>query len=355
MPGLNVRIRRALSLVAGALALSFAGASRAERIPLVKLGPAQERGLGVTLAVVQAADARPVARVPAVFAPPPNGEAVVVAPFAGVVTRVLALEGQAVRPGQPLALMFSREGAAAAAELVQARNEEDVALRNRRRTDELVREGIVAGARAEEADARARTAAAMTRAKAVPVRAAGVDASGRFTVRAPIGGRIVHLAVTVGQALAAGETVFKVDRTDRIQAQGALAADLVGRVRPGDGVRIEGVEGRVVAVGAQVDPRTRSLSLVAEVPPRPAFVAGRGTVVEVFDPAAHGLLEAPRGALIHVGGRPAVFVHREGGYAATPVEVAGYTEGAVRFRGPVPVGAAVAVSAVSELKKLAER
>lgn len=61
--------------------------------------------------------------------------------------------------------MFSRDALTAAAELAQARAQTQFAAQAQQRTAQLAREGIVAGARSEEADGRLRKARAMTRAR----------------------------------------------------------------------------------------------------------------------------------------------------------------------------------------------
>lgn len=338
-----------------ALVAVSAEPASAAKAPLIKLSPAQEQALRIVLAPVTAAERRPAARVPATFMPPPNGRVAVTAPFTGVVTRVLVVEGQAVRRGQPLASVFSRDALTAAAELAQARAEGQVATQAQRRTSQLVREGIVAGARAEEANARLRSAQAMTTAKSLSLRAAGADSAGQYTLRAPIAGRVAHVGPQAGEALEPGAAAFLVDRTDRIQAQASLSAALAGRVHVGDRAVVEGAVGRVVSVGSAIDAKTRSLSLVAEVPPRPGFIPGRATVIEISSAADAGLLTAPRSAVIQLKDQPVVFQRRPDGYTPVPVRLAGYNGDRASFSANLPPGARVAASGLSELKALTEK
>ncbi len=340
--------------LAAALALA-ACPSQAAKVPLIKLTPAQEQALRIVLSPVGRADAAPVARVPATFMPPPNGRVAVTAAFPGVVTRLLVVEGQPVRRGQPLASVFSRDALNAAAELGQARAEAQVAAQAQRRTAQLVREGIVAGARGEEADARLRSAAAVTSAKSLALRTAGADASGRYTLRAPIAGRVAHVGPQAGEALETGAVAFLVDRTDRIQAQATLAAALAGKVHVGDRAVVEGAEGRVVSVGSAIDAKTRSISLLAEVPPRHGFIPGRATSIAIYAGAAPGLLSAPRGAIVRLNARPVVFLRRPDGYVPTPVRLQGFADDRAVFAADLPPDAKVAATGVSELKALAEK
>ena len=338
-----------------ALILVAAAPASAATVPLIKLSAAQEHALGIVLAPVERADATPVAQVPATFTPPANGRVAVTAGFGGVVTRVLVVEGQAVRRGQPLAVVFSREALSAAGEYGQARAELQVAAQAQRRTTQLVREGIVAGARSEEADGRLKGARAMANAKATGLRAAGVDASGRYTLRAPITGRVAHAGPNAGEALEPGVAAFLVDRTDRIQAQATLAIALAGRIHVGDRVVVEGAQGRVVSVGSAVDPKTRSVSLLADIPPQNGFIPGSATTMTIFSGASPGLLTVSRGAIVRLKTQPIVFLRRADGYVPTPVRLAGFAGDRAAFAADLPAGARVAATGVSELKALAEK
>ena len=335
------------AFAAGLATILIAGSACAAAIGL---SPAQEQALGVRTAAVVPARAQPLASVPATFTPPPSGRAAVSAPFAGVITQVLVVEGQAVRSGQVLASVFSRDALNASAELGQSRAEADLAQAAAARTNRLVEEGIIAGARASEATARARAAQAMLSAKSISVRAAGAGSSGRYALRAPFAGKVVDVQVTVGQGLEAMATAFIVDRQDRIQVEGVLPAALAGKVRAGARAVVEGVEGRVVAVGAEIDPKTRSLLVRAELPPRPDFIPGRSTRVDIFDQAAGGAVEVPRNAVTSIGGRDVVFVRGASGFSATPVTVKGWNGDRAILAGAPPAGAQVAVAGVSELK-----
>lgn len=341
---------RSLSLPCVGLLLAASMAFPVSAAAPIKLTPAQERALGVRTVALVTASVQPLASIPGVFAPPPSGRAAVSAPFGGVVTQVAVVEGQAVRAGQVLASVFSREALVASAELGQTRAEADLAATTAARTRRLVEEGIVAGARATEADLRARAARALQSAKATSVQAAGAGPSGRYALRAPFSGRIVSVQAAVGQGLEAMATAFIVDRQDRIQVEGVLPAALAGRVQPGARAVVEGVEGRVVAVGAAIDPKTRSLMVRAELPPRPAFIPGRATRLDLFGQASGGSVEAPRSAVTALNGRDVVFVRGPAGFTAVPVTVRGWSGDRAILSGPLATGAEVAIAGVSELK-----
>src|SRR3546814_11328072 len=73
--------------------------------------------------------------------------------FRSVVMRTRVVEGDTVRQGQPLAIISSRDVLTMGADLTRANARAGVARSNAARLSQLAREGIIAGARADEANA----------------------------------------------------------------------------------------------------------------------------------------------------------------------------------------------------------
>ena len=86
-------------------------------------------------------------------------------PYAGVVTQVLVDEGAQVQRGQPMLRLQSRELVTVQAELARARAEAGVAQQQAGRDAVLLKEGLIAQARAQESAARA----AIAQASVAPV------------------------------------------------------------------------------------------------------------------------------------------------------------------------------------------
>jgi len=342
------------AVAAGLLVFGLLTASPAASAQLIKLSAAQEKALGLSTALAQPVQSAPIATLPGLFTPPPMGRSVVAAPFAGVVIQVAVFEGQEVRAGQTLATVFSRDALNESAGLGQARAEATVAAAAAVRTRQLAEEGIVAGARAAEADARAQAARSMLSAKAVSVSAAGVGTSGRYVLRAPFAGRVSSVDVAAGEGVDAMAPAFVVDRAGRIQVEATLPAALAGKVAPGARAMVEGATGRVIAVGSAIDPKTRSLSIRAEVEPRPSFIPGRATRLEIYNVQSAGGFSVPRSAVTTLGKINVVFVRAGGGFVATPVTVQGWSGDRATLSGPISAATAVAVTAVSELKAQAQ-
>src|SRR3546814_6366789 len=108
-----------------------------------------------------------------------NARVAVAATFPGVVMRTLVVEGDTVRQGQPLAIISSRDVLTMGADLTRANARAGVARSNAARLSQLAREGIIAGARADEANALAAEAGADVAEKARILKMVnGVGASG---------------------------------------------------------------------------------------------------------------------------------------------------------------------------------
>jgi cobalt-zinc-cadmium efflux system membrane fusion protein len=341
--------RRHASLLMAALSLSIAGGAGAAEI---RLSPDQAKALGLRTAPLTATAARPVAAAPGVFAPRPQARETVSAPFSGLISKVLVVEGQSVRAGQTLAVMVSREAAAAAADRSQAAADLKIAEAEAARAVKLVDEGVVAASRLEQAQARLQAARALAVGRAAA--GGGAAASGQYVLKAPFAGRIASVQAQAGEGLQALAAAFVIDKPGPIQVQANLPAAFAGQVKPGDPAAVEGAPARVVAVGSVIDPKTRAMSLRVETEARPEFIAGRATRVDVLSPG-EGLLEAPRSAVAHVGGRQAVFVAQGETFTPTVVEVVAWSGDRAVLRGALKPGALVAVAGVSELQSQAEK
>jgi cobalt-zinc-cadmium efflux system membrane fusion protein len=273
-------------------------------------------------------------------------------PFSGVVSSVLVLEGQAVRAGQTLAVMASREAAQAAADRGQAAAELKVAQAEAARAAKLVEAGVAAASRLEQADARLQAAKVLAASRVAA--GAGASASGQYLLRAPFAGRVAAVQAQAGEGLQALNTAFVIDKDGPIQVQANLPAAFAGQVKPGDPARVEGAPAKVVAVGSVIDPKSRSIVLRVETDARVGFIAGRATTVQVLTPG-QGLLEIPRAAVVQVRGKPSVFVASGETFRPFPVEVAAWSGDKAVLRAALKAGVQVAIAGVSELQSQAEK
>lgn len=341
--------RSSLAAVA-ALTLSAAPALAAGPIAL---SAAQEKAMGVTLTNARPVSGAPLAAVPATVTPPLNDRRVIAAPFAGTVLRVHVLEGQAVRAGTPLVTLFSREALAVSSELAQNQAELGVAEAAARRTRQLASEGVIAGARAEEAEARAAQARAMVGERRRLLAGAG-GRSGEYVLRAPIEGRVASLGVQPGAGLEAMAPAVVIDRADRLWIEARVSPAIAQKTKIGHPVRVGAANGRVVAVGTSMDPRTRSLTLRAELDAAAGLVPGQTVTAILMSPAPAGAQTIPRAALVRDVAGARVFVKTAAGYQSQAVTVVGAAGSEAVVTG-LPAGARVAATGAAQLKSATGR
>ncbi|MBY8824427.1 efflux RND transporter periplasmic adaptor subunit [Sphingomonas colocasiae] len=332
-----------------------ANAAMPVRPGALNLSAEQMAWIGVRFAAAETATEIAIGTVPVTVAPPPNARVAVAAIIPGVVTRTLVVEGDSVRAGQPLAVVAARELLTLGAGVEQASARVAVARANDGRLGQLAREGIIAGARADEARAALREAQAeLNEQRRIVAMVNGSPASGTYTLTAPIAGRVTSTAIQTGSPVDGTTAAYVIDAASRYELTAQLPERLIGQIRPGMAVQMgDGVRGTVSSVGAVVDPQTRSAVLRAAIPAAPGIVSGRSTSATLLGPAPMGAVIVPAGAVIDIDGRPTIFVRTDKGVAARTVE-AGEKAGdrAVIFKG-LRAGERVATSGTSELKSLA--
>ena len=333
-------------------ALAFA--TTATAATPIAVDAAQARRIGLTVVAAQPAAATPIATLPGTVVPPPNGRVAVSAPFGGIVRQSLVVEGQSVARGQRLAVVQSREVLQTGAELARARARLGVARQAADRASKLVAEGLVAGARAEEAAAALREVEVEVNEKARILRLANADAAnGTYTLVAPISGRLTQANAQTGSALSGADAPFVIDAPGPYHVEAQLPARLLGAVRPGMAVRVgTGAAGRVLAVGSVIDPATRSATLRASLPAGAPVAAGSSVSLVVLSNPAAGAVGVPAAAVVRIGAQTVVFEQTPKGFVARPVRVLGGAAGQQVVSG-LAAGARVAATGTSELKSLA--
>ncbi|MDE8654229.1 efflux RND transporter periplasmic adaptor subunit [Novosphingobium album (ex Liu et al. 2023)] len=311
--------------------------------------------MGIRLAPAGAAEEAPLATIPAMIQPPANARVAVAATFPGTVLRTLVVEGDSVRRGQPLAVIASRDVLTIGADLSRAHARSGVAQANAARLSQLSREGIIAGARADEANAIAAEARADVSEKSrILAMVNGHGGSGSYKLTAPIAGRITSAAIQAGNPVDGTTAPYVIDAADRYEVVGQLPERLIGQVRPGMSVRLlPDLTGRIVAVGSTIDPATRSASLKAEIPAGPGVVAGRATSIVIAGPAPAGAVSVPDAAITMIDGKSMIFVAERGGFAIRPVTSGGTSNGRTVLLSGVRPGEQIVVSGTSALKALA--
>jgi cobalt-zinc-cadmium efflux system membrane fusion protein len=350
----------ALAVVAAALGWQYLGSgtdpasdsnpNADARVAPGALSPQQLQRLGIRTASAEAAADVPLGTVPAAITLPPEAQVAVTAPFDGAIVRLYVIAGQEVAPGQPLAIVKSREPLQYGAELARAQARLGLAEASAARTRQLVDEGIVAGARADEMDDVAENARIL--------RQAGASASGEVTLRAPIGGRVAAMTAQVGGPVMATSAPFVIENSSAFTLDLQLPERLAGQVRPGMRIAVPasgtmpGMVGSILSVGSSLDPATRSIIAKARIDGRPPLVAGKSVMAVIHQDGARPGISVPSAAITQIDGKPHVLLQTAKGFVPRAVIVAGQSGDRSVLSGGLRPGDKVAVSGLSELKML---
>ncbi|WHO37997.1 efflux RND transporter periplasmic adaptor subunit [Sphingobium sp. AP49] len=315
--------------------------------------------LGLKFAPAAEARLAPIATMPAIIAPPPNARVAVAATFPGVVTRILVVEGQDVQRGDALAIVSSRDVLSIGADLSRANARLEVARSSANRLSQLEREGVIAGARADEARAALGEARADVSEKSrILAMVNGSGVSGSYTLTAPIAGKVTSAAIHAGSVVDGTTAPYVIDATGQYEAQAQLPERLAGQVKPGMTVALneaggDTLHGTVTSVGSTIDPMTRSVTLKAKLPAGPGALAGRATSLSLFGPASAGAVTVPQSAVTTVPEGEVVFVRAAKGVMVRKVKIGGKDGDRILILSGVRPGEQIVVVGASALKPLA--
>jgi RND family efflux transporter MFP subunit len=345
MPRLVLALAAALGLAGPAIAADLA------------VSPEQATALGIETQPAAPATVLVVARLPASLLLPAGDTRAVVVPFGGVVTRLLAQEGESVAAGSPLVELHSTEYLAAGAAQRERAARLEQARAQAARDAALLREGVAPARQAQQSAAALQAIEAefaagrslLAGTGAVPGQAAA------YRLLAPAAGVVHEGELRLGERVAAGSSAALLISSDRLWAQAQLPAAQIGRLRAGQAVRLPGgpANGRVIAVGGVIDPDSRAALLRAELPAA-GLAAGQSLEIEILETPPAAARRVPAGALSRDGGQALVFVAVDGGFRTQAVEVLG-RDGADAVLLGLPEPAQVVTRGVAALKALAQQ
>lgn len=322
------------------------------------LNALQVKRLGIQTAEARQATALPVAELPARVVRARSDIVSLTTPFAGVVTKVAVMPGQAVAKGDLVAIVDSRDFSDTRARLGEARAEARAARQAAARQRELVDAGIGAQADLEEAEARAARAESALRELTLRLPSnVGADTvrASQVLVRAAAPGRIDSVEVQIGETVDALSTLALLSADDRLWAEIQVPARLIGQVSPSSQIRFgDGQVSPIVASPASIDPVSRSATAFAEIPE--GVTAYRGALIRVQlerDSAAGDLVQVPAAAVVRFGDEHRVFRVANDGFEPVAVELISRTSEDAVIAGAIRPGDEVVIRGLSELKALA--
>ena len=368
---MDKRIPIAAALTVSALAgwYFFAGSDQGAPAPSAAASAAgtvdaeQMAKLGIQLEAAQQVNNLPLGSVPGQIVFSPDGRVAVTVPYGGVLVRLLAIEGQPVRQGQPLAVVRAPDAIRYGGDLARARADLALAEAQASRMRQLHKEGIVARARLDEAEARLQQARATAAESQRQLASGGAGGDGSITLRAPIAGRVAHIAVETGGPVDPLVAPIVIENPSAFQIELQLPEALARRVQPGMGIEIEVpadvageapviARGKLLTVAPSLDPATRSVMARASIEPVPGLVSGKGVTVTIRDAGTTSGITVPAGAVTRIDGQPHVFVREGQRFVRRKVSLAAEVGGRAVIAGGLRPGEQVAVSGITELKAL---
>jgi membrane fusion protein (multidrug efflux system) len=235
----------------------------------------------------------------------PVRRAVLAAEVPGVVERMVVEVGQKVAPGQLVAAIDTR---ALAQELAEAEALQRQAVAQHERATALFEKRSITKQQLLDAV----TARDVGEARLASARLR-LDKS---RIRAPWGGEIAARRVEVGDYVQPGQPVVELVHSDPLKVIAPVPAADVPYVAVGAPVRVrvdaypgEVFTGRLVRLGAELDPRARTLEVEAEIPnPGGRLKPGMAARMEVRRRTLEGALLVPLESLVDLGEERAVFV-----------------------------------------------
>ena len=179
----------------------------------------------------------------------------------GVVERIAFESGQAVRQGDVLAVLDTRQERA---QLAAADAQHDLARLNYDRMNGLLGERVISRAEFDRATADQRQA----EARSGEIKAA-IE---RKTIRAPFSGILGLRQVNLGQYLSAGDALVSLEALDPIYVNFGVPQQAAGQMQRGrsvhvtiDGASVGEFTGRITAIDSVFDPATRNVQVQATV------------------------------------------------------------------------------------------
>jgi cobalt-zinc-cadmium efflux system membrane fusion protein len=323
----------------------------------LKLDPSYLDVVGIKTEAVSAGNLSFDVLAPATVTAAPNGEAVVTAHVAGTVIRLARQLGDAVRTGETLALVESREAAAMAAEQSVAASKADLARSQLAREQELYNQRVTPRQDLERAQAELAVAEAEVRRAREAAAASHVTQDGRIAVVSPLAGRITQMRGALGSFVQPDTELFRIADPRFVQIEASVTAMDAVRIAIGDSAKISTPSGAILAatvrsISPTLNEQTRAatvvLSLVGNHEPLSPGEAVQADIVPKN--AMQSGVVVPEDAVQNVGGRTVVFVRTAAGFKVRPVVVGARGAGRVSIVSGLQAGETIATANAFFLK-----
>lgn len=301
---------------------------------VVPLTPQEIATAGIELVRPSVGGSGGTIEAPAQLESDPDATRVVAAPIEGRIVALTRNLGDAVRRGETLAIIESREAASLQAEVEKARTRLELARVTLNRDETLYRRGFRPQREVDISRAAFKEAETGLRMARQQVAASGVRGGSlnRIVITAPIAGHVIARRAVLGQVFMADapETeLFRIANLERLSVTLSLSPADAARLAPGNPVEVTAPGRRATAqvsfVSPALDPQTRLVPAIARLDNRTGqWRAGETVSVAIrLAGSGDGAIRVPTTAVQTVEGKSVVFVRTESGFRAVPVVLGG--------------------------------
>lgn len=330
----------------------------------LKLTPEEQERAGIKLESMTSRIFEDSVSVTATIRPNQDRIARIAPRVEGRIVRVNANLGDAVRPGQALAVMDSVAIGEAQSSLLQAQSAQRVAQADFKRSESLSAEEIIpqrdflrARGDLEKANAELRAAQDKLRLLGGSVGSGG-RAESTFALTAPFAGAVIEKKATIGELATPSEALFTVADLSVVWIEANLTEDLLAKVKQGAAATVtvgaypgERFSGRVAYLANVLDKTSRTTAARIEV----ANKDGR-LKPEMFANATiatggqQQAISVPDAAILLLQGQPTVFVAENGGFESRAIEPGDKLSGRTVVKSGLKAGEQVVTAGAYALK-----
>lgn len=254
-----------------------------------------------------------------------------------VITRINFQEGQAVKAGQVLVELDTRQDQAnlslAEAQLSQAESQF-------KRSQTLAETKVVSAADLDQLEANRRVARAQVRGAQ-----ARLDT---LYIKAPFAGHVGLRQVSLGDFVSPETVITTLDDTSRIRLEFAVPETFLSDLVVGGQVQAQSpvypgrsFEGRIASIDSRVDPVSRSVTVIATLPNADQALKPGMFLTVALRKEREQVLLVPEEALVPRQGRQYVFVVEDGKAVEREVSLGGRAPGLAEVRSGIAAGARV--------------
>jgi cobalt-zinc-cadmium efflux system membrane fusion protein len=294
----------------------------------LKLDSKEISAAGIVVEPVRAGNLGAEILAPALTTAQPRGVASLTAHAEGTISRLNKRLGDAVRAGEVLALVDSKDAAQIASDRVGAEARAVLARRIAEQEEALFRQGATSKRSMETAQASLAAAEADARRARDAIATANVTSDGHsVAVISPLSGRITAQAAALGAFVGTTTELFRVFDPRFLQVEAQLTATEAARVQPDDAASLLLPNGTVVkasvrSVAPALDPQTRTQAVILTIPDGVALAPGETLQVRIMPRGtATNAIVLPEDAVQSLDGRDAVFLRTDSGFIVRHVSV----------------------------------